>query len=122
MKWLTCPKIYKIFNKGFKGIIETDWTLCPKTTNAEEAQNKQANDSRSKLLIVLLEDWYRKDKKNCFKQYPLPCYYDLRLLKKRVNQRPKKKKNTPLKETYATWYDENRDDDPKEDDDNEDRG
>jgi hypothetical protein len=38
MEWFTYPKIIKMFNKSFKGITETDWTLCPKTTNAEEAQ------------------------------------------------------------------------------------
>jgi hypothetical protein len=97
MKWLTCPKIYKIFNKGFKGIIETDWTLCPKTTNAEEAQNKQANDSRSKLLIVLLEDWYRKDKKNCFKQYPLLMLLRPASFKKESQSTTKKEEEYTLK-------------------------
>ena len=53
---MTCPKINKMLNKNFKGITETDWTFYLKTTNAEEPQNKQANDSGSKLLIVLLED------------------------------------------------------------------
>ena len=38
MEWFTYPKIIKMFNKSFKGITETDWTLCPKTTNAEDAQ------------------------------------------------------------------------------------
>ena len=42
-----------------------DWTICPRTTNAVEAQNKLSNPN-SALLIVALEHWYREDKKASF--------------------------------------------------------
>lgn len=46
---------------------DEDWEICPKTTNAVKPHNKLTNESGSKLLIVLLEDGYRQDKKACFK-------------------------------------------------------
>ncbi|KAK4005674.1 hypothetical protein OUZ56_010716 [Daphnia magna] len=65
--WWSKPKVAKMFAKSFKEMSDEDWAICPRTTNAVEAQNKLSNSSHSSLLIVALEHWYREDKKACFK-------------------------------------------------------
>lgn len=67
VKWWSQTKIAKMYTKSFNDMSDEDWEICPKTTNAVEAHNKLSNESGSKLLIVLLEDMYRQDKKACFK-------------------------------------------------------
>ena len=52
-----------MFTKSFKEMSNEDWTICPRTTNAVEAQNKLSNPN-SALLIVA--HWYREDKKASF--------------------------------------------------------
>jgi hypothetical protein len=56
-----------MFAKSFKEMSDEDWAICPRTTNAVEAQNKLSNSSQSSLLIVALAHWYREDKNACFK-------------------------------------------------------
>ena len=66
--WWLQPKVSKMFTKSFTEMDRTDWEFCPKTTNAVEAQNKISNASHSSLLNVKTEDWYREDRRTCFKQ------------------------------------------------------
>jgi hypothetical protein len=63
--WWAKPKVAKMFTKSFKEMSDEDWAICPRTTNAVEAQNKLSNPN-SELLIVALEHWYREDKKASF--------------------------------------------------------
>ncbi len=96
--WWARSKVVKMFTKAFTEMTDAEWELCPRTTNAVEAQNKLSHASNSTSAIVQLDDWYREDKKHAF-QYLAPQHGiqigQSKLKRKESNKKRRKKRLQP---------------------------